>query len=156
MHLMALAFSFARASAGNSRLARIAMMAITTSNSIRVNPRGRFGWNSRSGSPMVCDFIECFLNYASLQVTENAAPVRLHQHFQESDLIGNCRGASRPEQLLVRRPKAHLHRFYPSSAKHATSNSAVAARRLHSGPISDRKSTRLNSSHLGISYAVFC
>src|SRR5471030_3453440 len=24
------------------------------------------------------------------------------------------------------------------------------------GPISDRKSTRLNSSHLGISYAVFC
>src|SRR5262245_65398549 len=25
-----------------------------------------------------------------------------------------------------------------------------------SAPISDRKSTRLNSSHLGISYAVFC
>src|SRR5947199_7502986 len=26
----------------------------------------------------------------------------------------------------------------------------------HAGSIEDRKSTRLNSSHLGISYAVFC
>src|SRR5258705_2255438 len=26
----------------------------------------------------------------------------------------------------------------------------------HHGPTQDRKSTRLNSSHLGISYAVFC
>src|SRR5262245_64949580 len=30
--------------------------------------------------------------------------------------------------------------------------SAIAAK----GPAQDRKSTRLNSSHLGISYAVFC
>src|SRR5438045_7246534 len=30
------------------------------------------------------------------------------------------------------------------------------ARRLHPAPRLDRKSTRLNSSHLGISYAVFC
>src|SRR5262245_64544249 len=28
--------------------------------------------------------------------------------------------------------------------------------RFTRGPISDRKSTRLNSSHLGTSYAVFC
>src|SRR5262245_66509302 len=27
---------------------------------------------------------------------------------------------------------------------------------IHSNPREDRKSTRLNSSHLGISYAVFC
>src|SRR5262245_33565345 len=35
---------------------------------------------------------------------------------------------------------------------------AVAARALGAGPLRmiDRKSTRLNSSHLGISYAVFC
>src|SRR5262245_62580926 len=29
-------------------------------------------------------------------------------------------------------------------------------RRRRSHPVEDRKSTRLNSSHLGISYAVFC
>jgi hypothetical protein len=35
------AFTLADANAGRSRLARIAMMAITTSNSISVNPRER-------------------------------------------------------------------------------------------------------------------
>src|ERR1039458_10599982 len=38
-----------------------------------------------------------------------------------------------------------------------TGNRIVAlmgGREIH--PVSDRKSTRLNSSHLGISYAVFC
>src|ERR1035441_7025927 len=138
MHLMALAFSFARASAGNSRLARMAMMAITTSSSIRVNPWRRFGWDSRSEPSRVCIFIEYFLNCASLLATKNAAPARLHQHYQDTDLKGYSRLASQAEQLLVRLPKAHLHRFYSSSAKHATSNSAIAT---------DRKSTRLNSSH---------
>src|SRR5205814_10416116 len=32
----------------------------------------------------------------------------------------------------------------------------VRVNSIHPGPIEDRKSTRLNSSHLGISYAVFC
>src|ERR1035438_415651 len=32
----------------------------------------------------------------------------------------------------------------------------IIGRRLQEGLLSDRKSTRLNSSHLGISYAVFC
>src|SRR5258705_4096363 len=32
----------------------------------------------------------------------------------------------------------------------------VAAGKRHMESIKDRKSTRLNSSHLGISYAVFC
>src|SRR6266511_1651237 len=41
MHLMAIAFCLARPSAGNSKLARIAMMAITTSNSMRVNAARR-------------------------------------------------------------------------------------------------------------------
>src|ERR1022692_2112165 len=111
MHLMALAFSFARASAGNSRLARMAMMAITTSNSIRVNPRGRFGWDSRSELLSVCNFISRFLTCSSLLITNNAAPVRLHQQYQDTDLTGYGRRASRAGQLLVRMPKAHLHRF---------------------------------------------
>src|SRR5262245_41672861 len=37
-HLMRLAVSFARANAGNNMLARLAMIAITTSNPISVNP----------------------------------------------------------------------------------------------------------------------
>src|SRR5262245_65195498 len=36
------------------------------------------------------------------------------------------------------------------------SRSGTGVRVSISGPLSDRKSTRLNSSHLGISYAVFC
>src|SRR5205823_8396501 len=41
MHLTLLAFSFALDNAGNSKDARIAMIAITTSNSMSVNPRLR-------------------------------------------------------------------------------------------------------------------
>src|SRR5258705_2773367 len=41
-------------------------------------------------------------------------------------------------------------------AFHTTSRREVAPGRTPSGPAADRKSTRLNSSHLGISYAVFC
>jgi hypothetical protein len=37
-----LAFYFAGAGAGKSNAAKIAIMAITTSTSIRVNPRGEF------------------------------------------------------------------------------------------------------------------
>jgi len=36
-HLIAMAFSFARLKAGSRRLARMAMMAMTTSSSITVN-----------------------------------------------------------------------------------------------------------------------
>src|SRR5205814_9959494 len=36
------------------------------------------------------------------------------------------------------------------------SNSTLTITRSCCDPTSDRKSTRLNSSHLGISYAVFC
>src|SRR5258705_3344963 len=43
-------------------------------------------------------------------------------------------------------PRVHAHR---------PRNRAPLPRKLGDG-LSDRKSTRLNSSHLGISYAVFC
>src|SRR5437899_10208666 len=49
---------------------------------------------------------------------------------------------------VVRFPAQYGHRLWPEGcAQHA----AETARRAE-----DRKSTRLNSSHLGISYAVFC
>src|ERR1035441_9839740 len=44
------------------------------------------------------------------------------------------------------------NRHYPYPSLLAELN----APRLHPGGDQDRKSTRLNSSHLGISYAVFC
>src|SRR5262245_63104123 len=46
----------------------------------------------------------------------------------------------------------------PALTPHRTTPRAHAARKARSTPCTrqDRKSTRLNSSHLGISYAVFC
>src|ERR1035438_10838398 len=45
----------------------------------------------------------------------------------------------------------------PASPERKTSNTRLGlAGRVSSDDPSDRKSTRLNSSHLGISYAVFC
>src|ERR1035441_1148020 len=45
----------------------------------------------------------------------------------------------------------HSTTCYPLGERRATSGSTS---RMHA--LRDRKSTRLNSSHLGISYAVFC
>src|SRR5436853_5896516 len=46
------------------------------------------------------------------------------------------------------------------AAHHALAQNHVVTQKLHDhgrrGFVEDRKSTRLNSSHLGISYAVFC
>src|ERR1035441_5819470 len=42
------------------------------------------------------------------------------------------------------------------AAAHTRANRMASRTRLSSTPDTDRKSTRLNSSHLGISYAVFC
>src|SRR5690242_20763967 len=53
---------------------------------------------------------------------------------------------SAPESVLVAHLYAAALRFYGSPA-HVTSVP---------DPIGDRKSTRLNSSHMSISYAVFC
>ena len=44
MQVLVLAFSFARDSAGRSMAARMAMMAMTTSNSMRVKPRRADRW----------------------------------------------------------------------------------------------------------------
>jgi hypothetical protein len=59
MHLMRWALTFARDNAGNSSAARMAMMAMTTNNSINVNPRREFppktafrGWLNGDGSAL--------------------------------------------------------------------------------------------------------
>src|SRR2546426_6897850 len=58
------------------------------------------------------------------------------------------------------RPRAHgaTRRYRPESRGRCRSSAAMVreAARTRAAPNTDRKSTRLNSSHLVISYAVFC
>src|SRR5882724_12742919 len=52
-----------------------------------------------------------------------------------------------------------LHDALPISSRpfrKSTRGGAAPPSLAHAGSVLDRKSTRLNSSHLGISYAVFC
>src|SRR5262245_64659895 len=67
--------------------------------------------------------------------------------------------------LMIRRPPRStlfpyttLFRSVPGTTSAAGRPTAAAAPAADAGPApdGDRKSTRLNSSHLGISYAVFC
>src|SRR5947199_3571388 len=64
---------------------------------------------------------------------------------------GDCRGARAPR---LRRParRAPLRRDRLGGRRRADGRSVEAS----CADVQDRKSTRLNSSHLGISYAVFC
>src|SRR5207249_9924387 len=67
-----------------------------------------------------------------------------------------ARGASaRPEDLLHRE---HRDREGdpPSGGRPHHPGDAGARRKEPADPVPDRKSTRLNSSHVSISYAVFC
>src|SRR5262245_65207198 len=59
-----------------------------------------------------------------------------------------------PYTTLFRSPAPAIPRTPPPSA--STSNDDGLTSGSCSGTWQDRKSTRLNSSHLGISYAVFC
>src|SRR5205814_10177675 len=64
---------------------------------------------------------------------------------------------ARTQPRRFARPDEHLHAESLSVPRHDGADPAVAedSQRL-SAQRADRKSTRLNSSHLGISYAVFC
>src|SRR3712207_8173368 len=74
----------------------------------------------------------------------SARPLRLLQRLRADDAAGTGAGVGR----------AHDRRLGPAAG------GALRGRRgLHQAParrVGDRKSTRLNSSHANISYAVFC
>src|SRR5256885_12836974 len=59
-----------------------------------------------------------------------------------------------PYTTLFRSRRASRIRPEPSRKSHTAT--VVVRRSNHAGRLGDRKSTRLNSSHLVISYAVFC
>src|SRR3712207_8009121 len=73
-----------------------------------------------------------------------------------SELVPPVRGARR----AVRRHRAEragaARRFLPLQHRLLPRLPRLGALALDAGDVADRKSTRLNSSHANISYAVFC
>src|SRR5437899_8083324 len=59
-----------------------------------------------------------------------------------------------PPHGLMQQVRIHLRGKHRVSERHLAHLLAFQIHHVHDGQ--DRKSTRLNSSHLGISYAVFC
>src|SRR5699024_11969249 len=49
-----------------------------------------------------------------------------------------------------------FHAVVENPAQKADAFHKISPKRIHKNPWKDRKSTRLNSSHVSISYAVFC
>src|SRR5690242_21090818 len=70
--------------------------------------------------------------YTTLFRSEGFPALPARDEQQERRRTSRCALAARPAQLGRRRPRRARH------------------------PAQDRKSTRLNSSHMSISYAVFC
>src|SRR5262245_63462310 len=69
------------------------------------------------------------------------------------------RSVARARQLLEEVGLSDRGHHYPSQLSGGEQQRVAIARALANDPpivLADRKSTRLNSSHLGISYAVFC
>src|SRR5262245_66266260 len=81
----------------------------------------------------------------------HTSPLSLHDAlpiFAENQrvLVVSRRDLRRAREILARRLRDLYRQDVPTFAEVL----------LTSGSVVDRKSTRLNSSHLGISYAVFC
>src|SRR5439155_5553196 len=75
------------------------------------------------------------------------------QSGQPPELAGPDRhGDDRPQDLLQSEPLAEARRLLPTERLAGRAQPPPAILRLSR----DRKSTRLNSSHVAISYAVFC
>src|SRR3712207_8346814 len=75
-------------------------------------------------------------------------------------LVGELAAADPVLHHLVATEHGHLlalrHRMQMLDERHPVGNRLEARRELRTHQHEDRKSTRLNSSHANISYAVFC
>src|ERR1035441_782189 len=88
-----------------------------------------------------------------LQIAQNRQRdlLRVEKRLCDAPHVVRCHGFDALQQLVQGEELAEIH-FLPREVRHP------ATRRFqteHQRAL-DRKSTRLNSSHLGISYAVFC
>src|SRR3712207_6921123 len=81
--------------------------------------------------------------------------------FPYTTLFRSVIGSERGERVQRRRQLAHdtlplLDHVFESYRIHARSEAEIPSSNALSTDLRDRKSTRLNSSHANISYAVFC
>src|SRR3712207_7323976 len=90
----------------------------------------------------ICDVVFFFNDTATTEIYT----LSLHDALP----ISPGRGGRREVPALPRRAER------PRLRHAAPRDGEAAARRAHARPGPDRKSTRLNSSHANISYAVFC
>src|SRR5205814_8279579 len=77
----------------------------------------------------------------------------LHDALPISGRVTHRQGR-RPDLHAERRAVRRRKIWYGCRPRGGSPGNSCFRERIQSGP--DRKSTRLNSSHLGISYAVFC
>src|SRR5437868_13138394 len=87
------------------------------------------------------------LDFVNTEVVEQGRRVDLLEEF--ADLVGWLQQA---RVLGVAQAKQILRRWSRTSKAADALSQALAFRRV----LRDRKSTRMNSSHVSISYAVFC
>src|SRR5690606_41564258 len=99
-------------------------------------------------------FLLLFLFFVSLDYSRlvPSFPTRRSSDLGGGVLCGAA-GAVPADRLRLVRTVLDLH---PGLRVPAAADPRLAGRRHHALPGADRKSTRLNSSHVKISYAVFC
>src|SRR5436853_5552720 len=76
--------------------------------------------------------------------------------FRSGVAIGQQILEARVGLLGIPEPGEHAHRPQPPAVAGGVHTTGVRPTAWEADFAQDRKSTRLNSSHLGISYAVFC
>src|SRR5205814_10108430 len=97
----------------------------------------------------------CCILFCTATATPASYTLSLHDALP---IFGDRLAIDLERRLLDRGERRYagqpLRVFEADAAAHGIEAAGVEAEQRH--PVPDRKSTRLNSSHLGISYAVFC
>src|SRR4026209_2009702 len=102
VHFTRMALSFARARAGSSRAARMAMMAITTRSSMRVKPRFLFRFTIFISYPVPRSSIDQALISGPKKAVQNLGLGELPPYFS-SVTVGPGAGLKRGEDGFLRK-----------------------------------------------------
>src|SRR5699024_12298910 len=94
----------------------------------------------------ICVLLRVFLSVLSVSVSSGLYPLSLHDALP----------ISHGELLIISSTFLGDHPFLFLGHLAHRGDQAVVGVGLADDPMQDRKSTRLNSSHVSISYAVFC
>src|SRR5438034_1687421 len=101
---------------------------------------------------------ENFVSVAVLEAMGTALTNKYAEGLPKKRYYGGCEVVDEVEQLAIDRAKALFKAEHVNVQPHAGAQANMAAYLAVAKPgdTLDRKSTRLNSSHTEISYAVFC